>query len=211
MTGSEQPATPSPYAHPAPPPYTTGPAVPPVPQQPADRSAAWIPGTAALVLLVAAIVNFVATTGFPYNAPVEAFWSFGITLDLIGGFIALLVVTIIRARRTHERVPAPGVRPLAIAAASLAGLTALAWLLLGGAAFLGKLAAGERLRYYMDVNGTFFAGIPWMLAIVFGVVSIRRDRPVLHNALAIAAVVIGALVLVASLFSSIAYGRGLTD
>jgi hypothetical protein len=163
------------------------------------------------VLLVAAIVNIVATTGFPWNAPVEVLWSFGITVDLIGGFVALLVVTIIRARRRYERVPAPGVRPRAIAAASLAGATAVAWLLLGGIGFLGKLAAGERLRYYLDVNGAFFAGIPWMLGIVFGVISIRRGRPVLHNALAIAAVVVGALVLVASLFSSIAYGRGLTD
>jgi hypothetical protein len=108
-------------------------------------------------------------------------------------------------------VPSAGVRPLAIWAAGLAALTAFAWLTLGGAAFLGKLVAGERLRYYLDVNGAFFAGIPWALAIVFGVISIRRDRPVLHNLLAIAAVVIAALVLVASLFSSIAYGRGLTD
>lgn len=198
MTTPDQPANP----------YTAGPAVQ---QQPADRSAALIPGIGAGVLLVAAIVNVVATFGFPAAAPIEVLWSFGITMDLIGGFIALLVVAILRGQRKQERVPAPGVRPLAIAAGSLAGVTAIAWLLLGGAAFLGKLAAGERLRYYMDVNGTFFAGIPWMLAIVFGVISIRRDRPVLHNVLAISAVVIGALVLVASLFSSIAYGRGLTD
>jgi len=192
-------------------PYTAGPSASSVPQQPADRSAALIPGIGAGVLLVAAVVNFTATLGFPSNAPIEWFWSLGITLDLIGGFVALLVVAVARARRTHERVPAAGVRPLAIVAAGLAVLTVLAWLLLGGAEFLAKLAGGERLRYYMDVNGAFFAGIPWMLAIVFGAISIRRDRPVLHNVLAIGAVVIGMLVLAASLFSSIAYGLGLTD
>ena len=87
----------------------------------------------------------------------------------------------------------------------------IGWFPLGGAEFLSKLAGGFRLRYYLDVNGAVLGGIPWMLGIVFGAIAIRRGRPLLHNLLAIAALVLGALILVACLFSSIAYGQGLTD
>lgn len=195
----------------APPPVPVPPFPPPRPTQPADRSTAWITGAVAVLLLAAAIANIVATTGFPSNAPVEWFWSAGITLDLLGGALALAVVTIIRAVRQTEPVPAPGVRPLAIVAAALALVAFVGWFPLGGAEFLSKLAGGFRLRYYLDVNGAVLGGIPWMLGIVFGAIAFRRGRPLLHNLLAIGAVALGLLIVAACLFSSIAYGLGLTD
>lgn len=183
----------------------------PRPTQPADRSTAWITAAVAFVLLMAAIVNIVATSGFPSNAPVEWFWSAAITLNLLGGAIALGVVTIVRAVRRLEPVPVPGVRPLAFVAAGLALVAFIGWFPLGGAEFLSKLAGGFRLRYYLDVNGAVLAGIPWILGMVFGAIAFRRGRPLLHNLLAIGAVVLGLLIVATCLFSSIAYGLGLTD
>lgn len=191
------------------------PVAPMVPAAPAttDTAAVALTGILAVVFLVAGVTNQVALISFPSNAPVEQIYAFGITVDLIAGGIALIVRFLLIFRRPRlAAVPHNTPGGLAITAGILGLVTAVGWLLLGGAPFLGKLVGvGDGLRYYLDVSGAFFLGGPWIVGLVFGVVAFRRGRETLHLVLSLGAIAVAVLVLVASLYSSIAYGSGLTD
>jgi len=163
------------------------------------------------VLLVAAIVNVVAGTGFPGNAPVEQVYSFGITVDLLVAGIILLVRGIRHRRRPRAaaRATRPGI--LAIIAAVLAVVAVLGTLLLGGLDYLGQALSGERLRYMYASAGAFYLGAAWCLAFIFGVVGYRRGGGMLNAVLAIGALALAFLVLAAVLTAVVIYGLALSD
>lgn len=164
------------------------------------------------VLIVAVVINVIFGLRFPSNAPVEMIWNFGISVSMGACAIALIVrFVVIRSRPRAAAVASRGVSPLAVAALVLALVTLVGWLLVGGGDFLLKIASGERLRYYLDTNGAFFFGVPWMLSLFFGVAAYRPGRGRLTNGFSIAAIVISGLILVASLTSAVIYGLGLSD
>jgi hypothetical protein len=108
--------------------------------------------------------------------------------------------------------PRPRPSALALAAIILAGATLLGWLLFGGVGFLIHLAqGGSELRYYLDVNGMFFLGVPWLLALVFGVTAFRVGAGRRHNTVALIAVAVPVLLAVPTITSGVLYGLGLTD
>jgi hypothetical protein len=202
----------SPYA-PAPAPATTPAPVPVGAAEPSGTDTRNLVLTAvlAVVLLVSAVINAVSGTGFPSNAPVEQIWNFGITVDLVAGGLALIIrFLVIRKRPRLDAAPRSGVSPLALAAVIIAVAVLAGWLLLGGLGFLGSLVSGFGLRYYLDTNGTFFLGIPWMLGLFFGAAALRKGRGIPTTVAAVAAIAISLLILVPTLFSAVAYGLGLT-
>jgi hypothetical protein len=166
-----------------------------------------------VVLIVAGVVNLVFGTMFPSGAAIEPIWNFGITVDLIAVSIAFVVRFLVLLRR--PRFPAVAVRgpgPLALAAFIVSGAVAVGWLVFGGGFFLAHLiSAPDELRYYLDVNGAFFLGGPWMVGLFLGVASLRQGKGLVNTVFAVAAIVLPLLILVASLFSAVAYGLGLTD
>lgn len=199
-------------------PYAPEPAdAPPAAAQPAltygiDRTAIILSASIAVVLLISAVVTFSSLQNFPSNAPVEQLYAFGITVDLVAGALALgaRLLFVARVPRATHAVPGPG--GLAITSAALGLLVLVGWLLLGGADFLAKLAgSGEGLRYYLDVTGEFFLGIPWILGIFFGVAGYRTGRGPVNAALAFGGLGLGLLLVLASLYSAVVYGLGLSN
>jgi hypothetical protein len=194
------PATPE-YAKPA-----------PVTPTGTDQRSVVLTATLAAALLLAAVVNIVGGTGFPSNAPVEQIWNFGITVDLFAGAVALFVRFLaIRKRPQFDARAVAGVSPLALTAVIISGAVLLGWLVLGGIGFIGSLVTGGAdLRYYMDTNGAFFLGIPWMLGLFFGVSSLRQGKGTPTTASAWVAIGISLFIVAASLFSAVIYGLGLS-
>ena len=91
-----------------------------------------------------------------------------------------------------------------MAAAAFAG-----WLLFGLTLIVGALTRGERLHYTDSVGAILVFGVPWMLGIVFGAISLRsggRRTPLFAGV----AIGLGMLLMVVVVGSTIAYGLGLT-
>lgn len=177
-----------------------------------DRTAVIFTTVMAVVLLVAAVVNFIAGQNFPSNAPVEQLYAFGITVDLLAGGIALGARLLFIARIPRATAPVVGPGGLAIASAVLGVAVVVGWLLAGGGDFLGKLAgSGFGLRYYLDVTGAFFFGIPWILGIFFGVAGYRTGKGPVNAVLSFVGLGLGLLILLASLYSAVVYGLGLSN
>lgn len=158
------------------------------------------------LLVVLAAVNFAQVFGFPSNAPIEQAINFTLSLTFLLAAIALGVVALVSWK--GSRPPRPGDK-LAVAAIVLAAASVVIWLLAGGAQLIGKLATGERLRYMEETMGPWMAGIPWMLALIFGAISYRKGGR--RVALSISALAIGGLLFVPPLFSAIVYAMGLSD
>lgn len=163
-----------------------------------------------VALLVAAVVNIVATLGFPGNAPVEQVYSFGITIDLLVAGIILVIRAALHRSRTAAP-PAPGTGVLPIVALVLAVVSVLGALLLGGLQNLGLAVEGDRLRYMYASGGTFYLGAAWCLSFIFGVIGLRRGAGRVNAGLSIAALALSGAILVFLLIASISYGLALTD
>lgn len=162
-------------------------------------------------LLVAAVVNVVATFGFPGNAPVEQVYSGGITIDLLVAGIILVVRALVHRARPLAPVEATRVGVLPIVALVLAVVVVVGALLLGGLQNVELAVSDERLRYMNASAGPFYLGAAWCLAFVFGVVGFRRGGGRANALVSIGALALAGVVLVFALVASIMYGLALTD
>lgn len=214
--------TPSPYApEPTPAPSSVTPLLPAAaPAVPAttDNTSVLLAASIVVVAFVATVVNVIAGLNFPQNAPVEQAFCFGITVDLIAVAMTFAIRFLVIFRRPRALAPAwttPGV--LAILGAIFAVIAFIGWFPLGGAYFLEKITGlagsgpSSGLRYYLDVAGFFFMGIPWVLGIVFGAIGYRKGRGVVNAVLSFGAVGLGALLLIPTLYSAVMYGLGLSS
>lgn len=159
-------------------------------------------GATAVLLFVSAVANFVLSFGFPSNAPLEWFFNVSASVVMLAGGIALGVVAF-ASRQRKSRPMAPGkTDAFAMTGLVLSGVTLLMWVVLGGGAFVFKVFTGEDPRYMYDVNGIFWAGLPWMVGIVFGAIGYRRGA---QNAVALAALGVGLLLIVPTIASAALY------
>jgi len=186
--------------------------IPPLPahRRPTEASLL-LTAVVAAALLAAAIVNVVAATGFPGNAPVEQVYSFGLTVDLAFAGIFLLVRVI-----RHRARPRAAVRPehagvLSIVAVILAVVSLLGWSLLGGLSWLFGSIAGDRLRYMEGTGGLFFVGAAWCLAFIFGTIGYRKGGGRANVVLTVVSLGVAFLVLVPAVTAGVVYGLGLSD
>lgn len=194
---------PSPYAAPG--------AVPPgaVPTAPVARTTTMVRPVAIAIVAAAAVlavVNGVYAGRFPPGAVVEPIWAFGISVDLVAVALAVLVRLLVVARRPV--VPArAGLSVWGPLAAGFAVIALAGWLLTGGAEYWTQ----GMQRYLSASTGIFFFGIPWVLALVFGEIALRRGDTALNRALAIGALVVGTIIGVAGVAAAVIYGSGLSD
>lgn len=201
----------SPYANVPDLPVTPAPAPAPAPLATAPRtSAAVLPLTIGLgaLAVLGAIVNAAFSAMFPSNAPVEQIYSFGITVDLVAVAIAVAIriVVIVVQRRPRGVAPSQRVSVFAILAAVFAIITLAGYLAFGGAEYW----ADGMDRYMSGAGGAFFLGIPWVLALVFGEIAVRRKDSTLNLALSIGALALGVLVLIGAVTAAVVYGMGLS-
>jgi hypothetical protein len=207
--------TPEPKPEPSTPIVVSSPyAATPLPQPAAvmrepSRNHAILRGAIGALFAIGAIVNLAATGGFPSNAPVEMLVSFLLTIDMI--IVAVLLAIFAVLAGTRRSVPvAPGrTSPMSVAALILAAVATVAWLLFGIVPSIGALASGSLLHYTDEVGVLAIFGIPWVLATVFGALSLRSGGPrtVLFGSLALGA---GVVLLIAALTASVLYSMGLT-
>ena len=166
----------------------------------------------AAIMLIGFVLNIAFTGGFPSNAPVELAFSGLLSFDLFLGIVALVILTIIFAIRRSARPPKiGGFDGLAIAGLACGVVALLGWLLLSGPNLIGNAITGDRGRYDGNVGGAVLAGIPWILAFVFGAIGVRRGANRLSNAIAIAAIACGVAVLIPVIAASFIYGLDLSD
>jgi len=161
-------------------------------------------------LLVAAVVNVVFGLRFPYNAPVESIYMFGITIDLLVAGFVIIGRSVLHSRRVRAASRPPRAGALAVIALVLSALAFLAFLP-GESSFLADVAAGERARYMDAAGGVFFAGAPWALGFIFGVGAFRRGGGRANAVLAGLAIALALVVAVGVVASSVVYGLGLSD
>jgi hypothetical protein len=178
--------------------------------KPTSTVHAGIRGGLAALLAIAAVVNQFWGFRFPGNAPVEQIFVFGITIDLIAATIVLGIFAVLAASRRSVPVKPQSVSPQSIAAVILSGIAALSWLLFCLIPVLVSVANGERYQYMTAVGAIFFLGVPWVLGMVFGTLSLRsggRLTPILGTV----AIVLGVVLAVAAVTFSVIYGLGLSD
>lgn len=218
-TGSASPESTSAPA-PAPAAAPAGPPQPAHPVQYAPPTATWHSRALLIGVGVAALAGAILTTiggqGFPYNAPVEQLYAFGLTVDLVAVVITMVVFTIIEFRRRGDAARLAlavnaNPSPLAIIAVVMGGIALLAWLIGGGLAELIGLLAGARGRYMTATGALFLAGIPWALAMIFGTWGFRPGGHRVSNILAIVAVAVGVVLIVPTTVAALVYGAGLSD
>ena len=178
--------------------------------RPTSTVHAGIRGGLAAVLAIAAVVNQFWGFRFPGNAPVEQIFAFGITIDLIAATIVLGIFAVLAASRRSVPVKPHSVSPQSVAAVILSGITAVSWLLFCLIPVLSAVANGERIRYMTAVGAIFFLGVPWVLGMVFGTLSLRsggRLTPILGTV----AIVLGLVLTIAAVTFAVIYGQGLSD
>lgn len=177
--------------------------------RPASAQHAGIRGGAAALLVVAGVVNLVFGGRFPSNAPVESIIMFFLSLDMFIGAVVLGVFAVLANIRRSVPVLPERTSPLSIAALVLSAVAFAAWILFGLTLVLGALGRGELLHYADTVGVILVFGVPWMLGLVLGVISLRSGgrRTALFAGIAIG---LGAVLLAVVLASTIAYGLGLT-
>lgn len=175
---------------------------------PARTTTAVLPLTIAMgaIAVVGAIANWVSSTGFPGEPPIETIYNFGITVDL-GAFAVYALVRVLVLART-QRVPADGrLSPFGIVAAVIAVVTLVCWLASGGVEYW----AGGMARYMTGAGPAFFFGIPWVFTLVFGDLATRRSDTPVNRAMAIGALAIGGGITVLTVAAAVIYGLGLSD
>jgi hypothetical protein len=201
----------SPYANvPDLPDLTATPAAPAEPTPTAPRtSAAVLPLTigVGVLALVGAILNGTFGGMFPSNAPVEQIYNFGVTVDLVAVVIAVAIrIVVIVVQRRPRGVASRNISVFAILAAVFAIITLVGYLAFGGAEYWGD----GMDRYMSGAGGAAFLGIPWVLALVFGEIAVRRKDSPLNLALSIGALALGVLVLIGAVAAAVIYGLGLS-
>jgi len=172
----------------------------------------WLPLARAVgvALLVAAVVNLVFGFRFPYNAPVESIYMYGITIDLLVAGGVILGRSVLHSRRPRAAARPPRAGALSVIALVLSAIAFLAFLP-GEISFLADIASGERARYMTATGAVFLAGAPWALGFIFGVGAYRRDGGRANAVLSILAIVLGLVVTIGVVASSVVYGLGLSD
>jgi len=166
-------------------------------------------GAVAVVLVISGIANIILYNMSP-GGPVEAVLAYGSGASWALTGLAVGIVAIVLSRGNREpTVFSTGVDGLSITSVSLGGVALIIWAVFGGGYFLVRVFSGLEYRFMEDVNGAFFAGIPWMLAIVFGVISFRTARSA-SNILALIGIGIGILLLIPTLASGVIYGLHLS-
>ncbi|MEQ1737766.1 MAG: hypothetical protein ABL886_15335, partial [Rhodoglobus sp.] len=128
--------------------------------------------------------------------------------------LGILIFVEVRRRADPYRLGLPvNQRPsvFAILALVMAVLTVLAWVAGGGPTQVIDLLQGLRARYMYHTGGLFVAGIPWALSLIFGAWGFRPGAHRVTNALAIAAVAIGGLLVFEAIVAALVYGAGLSD
>lgn len=186
-------------------PYATPPAVPATSVR---TTSAVLPVTIALgaTALLAAIVNSAFSGLFPGQPPVETIYNFGITVDFIAVAIFALVRVLVLSRRQRAAAPAR-LSVFGIVAAAIATLVLIGWLAFGGFGYW----AGGMSRYMTASGAMFYLGVPWVLTLVFGELSLRRSDSRVNRALSIAALAVGGLIGVLSVAAAVIYGLGMSD
>lgn len=162
-------------------------------------------GGVAAVAFVAAIVNFIGTTGFPYNAPVESIFAIGISIDLL----AIAVACAIGAARAFGSPAPPASGAIPTIALVFAGLALLVWAMFGIYSIVQLVT--ERGRFMDATWGLFVTGGFWVTAAIFAAHSVRRGEGGRRRLFAVLTLVIVGLLAGYAVFSSLIYGMGLTD
>ena len=177
--------------------------------KPTSTTHAFIRGGLAVFLVIAAVVNQFWGTRFPSNAPVEMIYNFGITVDLFATAVVLGIFAILAASRRSVPVKPQSISPMAVAAIILSGAVTLVWLLFSLVPVLVSVANGDTYQYMSAIGAIFFLGVPWVLGMVFGTLSLRsggRLTPVLGTV----AIALGVVLAVAAVTFAVIYGLGLS-
>lgn len=174
-----------------------------------SRPHATLRGGVAAFLILSGIGNFVAATGFPGNAPVESIFMFLLSIDMFLAAIVLIVFAVLAAVRRSVPVLPERTSPLSVAALAVSAVAFVAWALFGLVPTLGAIGAGEPVRYLTLVGVLVFFGVPWILGMVFGAISLRSGGPrtALFGGIGLG---LGLLLVLAVLAATILYGMGLT-
>ncbi|TBN57366.1 hypothetical protein EYE40_08125 [Glaciihabitans arcticus] len=200
--------TPEPVAAPEPEP-APGYVAAPVPGVLLGPRSPLLMGAIGVVLVIAGVANCLLFNMSP-GGPVEGVLAYGSGFSWLLTGLALGIVGIVLSRRGNAAmVGRPGIDGLSITSVSLAGAAVVVWAILGGFHFLQRVLTGVEYRYMEDVNGAFFAGIPWMLAIIFGAISFREGRST-SNLLSLIGIGVGILLLIPTLASGVIYGLHLS-
>jgi hypothetical protein len=178
--------------------------------KPTSTTHAVLRGGLAAFLVVAAVVNQFWGARFPSNAPVEMIYNFGITIDLVAAAIVLGIFGILAAARRSVPVKPQSVSPMAVAAVILSGAVAAFWLLFSLIPVLLSVANGGTYQYMSAVGAIFFLGIPWVLGLVFGTLSLRSGGR-LTPILATIAIVLGVVLAIGAVTFAVIYGLGLSN
>lgn len=190
----------------APSPYAA-PTAQPIPIPVARTTAAILPVTIGVVAaaFVGGVVNIAFGAMFPGNAPVEQIYAFGITVDLAAVILAVGIRALIIFRM--PRGTASGkLSVLGIIAAALAVIVFVGWVLMGGAEYW----TGGMDRYMTGTGPLFFLGIPWVVSLVLGEIALRRSDSTINATLAIGTLVLGGIVGVTTIATTVIYGLGLS-
>lgn len=190
----------------------TAPAFAPAPvyRYPASTLHAGIRGAIGGVLIVAAVISAVFGNMFPYNAPVEQIMNFGLILVLAGAGATMLIFAALTISKM-SRPTVPGrTSPLAITGLVLTAIGVLGVIFFSLLPSLSAISDGDRLRFMTLAAGPFFLGFVWVTGLVMGALSLRAvgGKSRLFGVLA---VVIGFLVVIASVVPAVLYGLALTD
>lgn len=167
-------------------------------------------GGLAVLLVIAGVVNLFWGGRFPSSAIVEQIFVFGISVDMFAAAITLGIFAILAIARRSVPVKPLSTSPMSVAAIAMAGVVFLAWALLNLLPVLASVSAGERYQYMTAVGAIFILGIPWTLSLIFGTLSLRSGGR-LTGILGTIAIVLGFILVIAAVTSSVLYGLGLTN
>jgi hypothetical protein len=160
----------------------------------------------AIVAIVAMLTNLAGLFQFPTNAPVEAIYAFGISVDLF----AIAAVCVIGALLSRRGYPLRARSIVTIVALVFTTVVTVLWAIAGGVWSIVQLAQGGG-RYMDATGGLFFFGALWVLATIFAAHGFRRKGEARNNLLAVLVLAVVGVLVGYAVFSSVIYGLGLTD
>lgn len=192
-----------------------------------------LPSAVALALLVGGIVELAASTGFPWNAPVESMLAWANGIGIVGAAIALAALAItwaVQGRRrardlagyrafvaAHphvEQVPRPEPHApwrLALVGFCLTAGSLLVWLVAAAVPMTVQAIDGERLRYLHAAGVLWLVGAPWLVGLVLAVAGARSDGGVRTRRFVLAGAITGLAYLVPAIVFTILYALEATD